>query len=409
MAQLETIIVGGGQAGLVLSYYLGQQGRTHVVLEQAAQAANAWRNDRWDSFTLVSPSQLSRLPGTEEGVKPDEFMSREQIVAYFEDYIRRFSLPVRFGVSVTAVEAIEGGYRVTTDAEMLEAANVVIATGLFQQPKIPAISQNLPAGIVQLHSGKYRNAHSLPSGAVLVVGSGQSGCQIAEDLFLSGRKVYLSVGSAIRAPRRYRGQDSFVWLTRLGFFDRTPDMLPSPKARFGANPHLSGTRGGHTINLHQFARDGIVLLGHVQDIRGDKMTLAPDLQASLARADKGEADILAMIDGYIERNGLDTPPETPPALRDGYDAEAILELDLTSDGITSVIWAAGYRFDFSLVRLPVFDDDGFPVTQRGITAYPGLYFLGMPWLHTQKSGFISGVGADAAHVAAHIVSRSEAS
>ncbi|MCC6804276.1 MAG: NAD(P)-binding domain-containing protein [Anaerolineae bacterium] len=406
---LETIIIGGGQAGLALSYFLTQQGHAHVILEQAAQAAHPWRNERWDSFTFVTPNSMSSLPGLDiPADDPGGFLPRDQIVAYFEEYIRRFKLPIRYGVRVTAVEPNAAGYRVTTDGETLEAANVVVATGLFQSPKIPPFSHNLPAGIVQLHSGQYRNPASLPLGAVLVVGSGQSGCQIAEDVYEGGRKVYLSVGSSIRVPRRYRGGDCFVWLYRLGFFDRTPDKLPSPKARFAANPHLSGARGGHTTNLHQYVRDGMVLLGHIQAIQGETVTLAPDLMESLEKVDKGEANILAMIDGFIARSGIDAPPEQLPQLRDGYDAEELLELDLRAAGITSVIWATGYSFDFSMVKLPVFDDDGFPITQRGVTEYPGLYFLGMVWLHKQKSGLLCGVGEDAEYLAQHIAGQKEA-
>lgn len=406
---VETIIIGGGQAGLALSYYLTQQGHPHVILEQAAQVAHPWRNDRWDSFTWVTPNSLTQLPGLDhEDADPDGFLPRAQIVAYFEEYARRYNLPVRLGVRVTSVEAIDGRFRVTTDTETLEATHVAVATGMFQQPKIPAISQNLPAQIVQLHSGQYRNPASLPRGAVLVVGSGQSGCQIAEELNQSGRRIYLAVGNSSRAPRRYRGIDVFAWLNRVGFFDRTPDMLPSPQAKFMTAPQLSGANGGHSINLHQFARDGIVLLGHLRDIQGERLILAPDLKAGLAKADKFEADVVQMIDGFIEKNGLNLPPESLPELRDGYDVEEILELNLSDAGISSVIWATGYRFDFSLVKLPIFDEDGYPITKRGVvTAHPGLYFVGLPFIDKMKSGLLLGVGEHAAYIAEQIAGSSE--
>lgn len=404
---LDTLIIGGGQAGLALSFCLTQRGyRPHIVLERAAQAANVWRNERWDSFTFVTPNHLTRLPGTGDGAGEPEFMPRDQIVAYFERYIHDNNLPVRYNTGVTAVEAVEGGYRLTLDSgDTLEASNVVIATGFFQKPKLPSVSAKLLPSMVQMHSGQYRNPHSLPSGAVLVVGSGQSGAQIVEDLQAAGRKVYLSVSSAGRFPRRYRGIDGFAWLTRIGFFDRTAAMLPTPQARFLPAPHITGARGGHTINLHQLSRDGVTLLGHVQDIQGDHITFVPDRNASLARADQFEADLIARIDSFIARNGLDLAPESLPQLRDGYDALEILELSLTGAGITSVIWATGYRHDYSLVKLPVFDDVGYPVTERGVTAFPGLYFLGMPWLHQYKSGFLLGIGEDAAYLADHIVAR----
>jgi putative flavoprotein involved in K+ transport len=308
-------------------------------------------------------------------------------------------------VQVTAVEASNGGYRVTTNGGIFRAANVVVATGSFQRPRIPAFSANLPPDIKQLHSGDYRNPRALPPGAVLVVGSGQSGCQIAEELYQSGRKVYLCVGRAGRLPRRYRGNDIAWWSDQTGLWDRTVDQLPSPQAKFAANPQFSGTRGGHSLNLHQFARDGVVLLGRLQNVQGRTITLAPDLQENLAKADTFEADTVRLIDAYIERNGLDVPVEKLPELRDGYDAEIIRELDLKAAGITTLIWAIGYTADYSLVKLPVVDADGYPLQRRGITEYPGLYFAGLHWLHTFKSGILLGVGEDAAYVASAILAR----
>jgi putative flavoprotein involved in K+ transport len=404
--RLDTIIVGGGQAGLATSYYLKQRGREHVVLEQAAQAGNAWRNDRWDSFTFLTPNWSFRLPGAEyQGDAPDGFMLRDEIVARFEQYVERFRLPVHYRVRVTAVEQDaegQGGYLVRTNGTVMQARNVVIATGLFQRHKIPSFSADLATHITQRHSGQYRNPRSLPAGAVLVVGSGQSGCQIAEELYTSGRKVYLCVGSAGRAPRRYRSKDFYEWLHLSGFLDRTVDQLPSPKAKFAANPHVSGRDGGHTINLHQFARDGVVLLGHLKGARASRVWLAPDLKESLAKADKWEAEIVKLIDGFIAQAGLSVPPESLPQLRDGFEGEEIAELDLQAAGITTIIWAIGYGFDFSLVDLPVLDSDGYPVQKRGVTDRPGLFFVGLPWLYKQKSGLLVGVGEDADHVASVI-------
>jgi putative flavoprotein involved in K+ transport len=403
--QIDTIIVGAGQAGLSTSYYLSRQGREHLILEQADQAAEVWRN-RWDSFTLNTPNWMTRLPGAEyHGDDPDSFMARDGVVAYFKEYIQQFELPVRYGIRVGSVEPVEAGYLVRAEAAEFEATNVVIAAGLYQQPKIPPFSSNLPSQIRQLHSSEYQNPEALPPGAVLVVGSAQSGCQIAEELYQTGRKVYLSVGSAGRLPRRYRGKDITRWLYEIGFVDRTVDKLPSPKAKFAGSAHSTGRDGGHTINLHQFARDGVVLLGHIQSVRADRIILAPDLMGNLANADKLEADIVKQVDEYIERNELHAPIESLPDLRDGYRAGEILELELETAGITSVIWATGYKFDFSMVKLPSFDDDGYPLQQRGVTEYPGLYFIGLPFLHTFKSGILAGVGDDAAHIADHIRSR----
>jgi putative flavoprotein involved in K+ transport len=334
-------------------------------------------------------------------------MARDEVVHYLERYAAGFNAPVRFGVRANAVDAQAGGYLVETSGGDYTARNVVVATGFFQQPRIPGFSANIPAAIKQLHSSAYRNPGALPPGAVLVAGSAQSGCQIAEELYQSGRKVYLCVGgSSGRAPSRYRERGVTRWLNELGFFDRTVDKLPSPRAKFAGNPHVSGKAGGHTLNLHQFARDGVILLGRITDAQGDTITLAPDLKESLAKADKFEADLVKAIDDYIAANRLDAPAEVLPQLRDGYAADVITTLDLTAAGITSVIWALGYTFDFRWIHLPVLDDDGYPVQQRGVTAFGGLYFVGLHWLHTSASALLFGVGGDAAHIAAHIAARS---
>ncbi|MBE0688781.1 MAG: NAD(P)-binding domain-containing protein, partial [Anaerolineae bacterium] len=246
---MSTVIIGGGQAGLSLSYYLSKHGHEHVVMEQAAQIGNAWRNYRWDSFTFVTPNHMSELPGLKSPGDPNGYLTRDEIVAYFEDYVRTFNLPVRYNVQVTEVEQTPAGYQVrTADGSTLEAENVVVATGLFQRAKLPPCSAELPAEIVQLHSLAYLNPHSLPAGAVLVVGAGQSGCQIAEELYQSGRRVYLSVSAMARVPRRYRGYDAFYWAEKIGMLDRTPDKLPSSKAKFAGNPQVSGAHGGHDLN-----------------------------------------------------------------------------------------------------------------------------------------------------------------
>jgi putative flavoprotein involved in K+ transport len=406
MEQIETVIVGGGQAGLATSYYLTQHGREHLVLEQAAQAANVWRNERWDSFTLVTPNWAFRLSGAEyNGADPHGFMSRDEIIARFEQYVERFQLPVQYNTRVVSIEAMDGkGYRVQTDERTLVAKNVVMATGFFQQPKLPP-SAALPPGITQLHSSAYRRPASLPEGAVLVVGSAQSGCQIAEELYQQGRKVFLCTGGAGRAPRRYRGKDVIEWLSLTGFFDLTPEQLPPGMGKFKGIPHVSGVNGGHTLNLHQFARDGVTLLGHLRGTANGKVLLAPDLHENLAKADQFELNAVQMIDGYIQAKGLDAPPEELPHLRDGYKQPLIEELDLLAAGINTVIWAMGYTFDYSLVKLPVGDGDGFPIQTSGVTRHAGLYFVGIPWMPSEKSGALFGVGESAQHIASTIVSR----
>ncbi|MBE0685188.1 MAG: NAD(P)-binding domain-containing protein [Anaerolineaceae bacterium] len=401
----ETIIVGGGQAGLSSSYFLKKQNRDHIVLEKADSPANVWQSDRWDSFTLLTPNWTFQLPGAEySDQNPEGFMPREEIISRFERYVQQYQLPIQFQTRVNAVElSAEGGrYSVITDQSVLYANNVIIATGLFQKPKVPDFQDNISKDILQLHSGQYRSPQSLPAGAVLVVGSGQSGCQIVDELLENDRKVYQSVGSAGRAPRRYRGKDVFEWLNLVGFFDQPVSKLPSPKAKFNANPQVSGRNGGKALNLHQFACDGVVLLGHLKNADNDHIWLANDLKENLEKSDKFEKELVKMIDQYIEKSGLDVPSEKLPELTYGFDMSEIEELDLHAAGITTIIWASGYSFDFSLVHLPVFDRDGYPIQERGVTAYPGLYFVGLPWLYKQKSGLLLGVGEDAEFIVSAI-------
>jgi putative flavoprotein involved in K+ transport len=404
MEQLETVIIGGGQAGLVTSYHLTQYGREHVVLEQAAQAGSAWRSQRWDSFTLVTPNWAFKMPGVEyNGAERDRFMSRDQVIAYFECYVERFQPPIQYNTRVLSIEPIgRDGYHVRTPERTFAAKHVVMATGFFQQPKLPPSAAELSPGITQLHSSAYRNPASLPAGAVLVVGSAQSGCQIAEELYQSGRQVFLCTGSAGRLPRRYRGQDIIAWLDQAGFFDLTPEQLPPGMSKFEGIPHISGADGGHTLNLHQFARDGVTLLGHLRGVARDTVALAADLHENLANIDRFEQEVLQMIDGYIQQQSLDAPPEDVPQLRHGYEQPIIEELGLRSLGINTLIWATGYTFDYSLVKLPVRDSDGFPIQSSGATSYAGLYFVGMPWMPSERSGFLLGVSESARQIASQI-------
>jgi putative flavoprotein involved in K+ transport len=238
-----------------------------------------------------------------------------------------------------------------------------------------------------------------------VIGTGQSGAQIAEELYESGRRVYLSVGSAGRVPRRYRGRDINDWFTAIGLFDTKVEELKSPRDKFAHHPQISGKNGGRSLNLHQFARDGVVLLGHARDARDGKLIFAPDLYETLEKVDQFEVDALRKIDDYIDRTGLKDPVERVRKLYNGYEQPLTTELDFEASRISTVIWATGYSFDFSLVKLPVFDADGYPIQKRGVTMYEGLYFLGMPWLHNRRSGILFGVGDDAAYLAARIADR----
>jgi putative flavoprotein involved in K+ transport len=407
---VEVAIIGGGQAGLALSYYLTQQDRTHVVLEQG-QVGETWRNARWDSFTLNTPNWMTKLPGLGyQGEDPDGFLPREDIVDYLERYAASFHAPLHCGVRVTAVRQSPGGdgYLVQTQQMTFAARNVVLATGAFPKAKLPAASAAVSMNLCQMHTSEYRNPQTLPTGAVLVVGTGQSGCQIAEELHESGRRVYLSTSSCGRVPRRYRGKDSTWWLARQGFYDRTVEQLPSPTAKFVCNPHVSGNQGGHDINLRQFARQGMTLLGHVHAAQGKQVLLAPDLEENLAKADAFAAQIMQGIDEYITKTGMDAEAKSMTvgaASNDVTPTEPLLTLDLQSAGISTIIWASGYKVDFGWVHIPVFDQAGYPVHRRGITNYRGLYFLGLHWLHKTKSALLFGIGEDAEFIATSIADR----
>ena len=387
-----------------MSYLLTESARDHVVLERSTRIGETWRN-RWDSFTLVTPNWTLRLPGHEyRGDEPDSFSTREQVVSYLEDYAASFGPPLRTGVEVSGIAADDGGYIVHTSAGDLAAPRVVIAGGTFQRARVPAAGDEAPAGITQIHSRDYRNPAVLPEGGVLVVGSGQSGAQIALELLESGREVYLCVGGAGRLQRRYRGRDTIRWLGDMGFFDKTVDDLASPAERFKANPHVSGRDGGMTLNLHWFARDGMTLLGRLQGFDGDLALFKGDLHEKLEAADTMAAEMCVEIDAHIEQVAIDAPEEEMPMPRHGFEQPQIERLDLRAEGIGTILWAAGHRFDFGWVEPAELDDHGYPVQCRGVTSRPGLYFLGLHWMHTIGSGLFYGVGEDARHVAEHIES-----
>ncbi|PWB51391.1 MAG: FAD-dependent oxidoreductase [Anaerolineales bacterium] len=398
----EIVIIGGGQAGLSLSYFLTQAGREHIILEKSSQPADAWRNRRWDSFTLNSPNWAFKLPGGEySGPEPDNFMPKDEIVRRFEAYTQVFNPNVRYASEARQVEATDDQYRyrTTTDTGTIASQNVVIATGLYHQVIIPPYARQIPQSILQIASDEYRNPQGLPPGAVLVVGSAQSGCQLAEELNQAGRKVFLATCTSGRAPRRYRGLDIFIWFTRIGFLDRTVANLNSPKERFFASPHITGAAGGHDINLHKFSRDGLILLGHTRGFEDGKMIFAPDLQENLTKSDAFYTTVIAQIEKYIQANGLVLPPEELAVLDDGYRVPVRQSLDLAAEGISTIIWATGYLADYSLVQLPILDEYRYPATDRGVTRYPGLYFIGLNWMNKFSTGFLLGIKESAQYLA----------
>lgn len=397
----HTVIVGGGQAGLSMSYLLSQQGTDHVILEKADNPAESWRS-RWDSFTLVTPNWQLQLPGHPyQGDDPQGFLNRDEVVDYLEAYIDLFDPPLRHGVEVENVEELQQGqgFRIQSEEGIYRAENTVIAVGTFQFPNLPEFSRDIPEDIHHLHSSAYQNPESLPNGPVMVVGSGQSGCQLAEELHESGRRIYLCTSGATRLPRRYRGRDGMWWADQLGIMDQTMEDLDSPAERFNPNPHVSGQDGGKDINLHQFAQKGIRLLGRLNDIDGTTAKLGEDLHENLARADQFAEEFYQGVDKFVEKTGMEVPDENIHPLRDGYEQEEISELDLEAAGVQSILWATGFSWDYSWVKPASLDKHGYPIQHRGVTEVPGLYFLGQHFLHTRKSGLFYGVGDDAVHIA----------
>ena len=401
---VDTVVIGAGQAGLAASYHLTQHGRDHVVLERR-RVGETWRSERWDGFWLNTPNWTLALPGGEyDGDRPDGFMPLRGVVSYLEGYAGRIDAPVREGVAVTRLRATEDGFALQTSDGELDAANVVVATGAFQRPTVSPVRDALPGELLQLHSTAYRRPDALPGGAVLMVGSGQSGCQIAEELLQAGRRVYVAVGRCPWFPRRTRGHDLVHWLVELGMTDETVDTLPSPEARLACNPAVSGNDHGHDCNARTLGRDGAVLVGRLEGAEHGRLRLGDGLHEALAAGDEFEATYRRRVDEHIAAHGLDEPedePVAPPAAV----PDPPRELDVRASGITSVIWANGYRPDFSWIEPSVVDELGWPKQRRGASDVPGLYFVGIHWLHKRKSALLFGVGEDAEHVVETLVAR----
>jgi putative flavoprotein involved in K+ transport len=404
--QIETVIIGGGHAGLTMSYYLSRLGREHVILERG-RVDERWRSERWDSFHFQFPNWTIELPGYKYQCNdPDAFAPGHEIVRFLDHYAALIKAPVRCGVTVNSLErgSRAARYLIRTQNGTIEAANVVIATGPFQRAAMPSVSAQVPPDLFQVHSSKYRNFDELPSGAVLVVGAGSSGGQIAEELIESGRDVYLSVGRHRRVPRQYRGHDYVWWSSALGLFEQTLDTLPSPEAKNWPLPLLTGVNGGHDLDLRRMADGGLTLLGHLQSVAGRTLIIAPDLKDTLSRADVWFTDFKKSVDDYVTKTGMNVPKESQPvdaAAEPKEVSNPILELDLKAAGITSVVWATGFRNDFSWVKLPIFNDTGDPVHRRGVTSFPGICFLGLRWLYKRKSFFLimAGPAEDAVYIA----------
>ncbi|QXE33488.1 MSMEG_0569 family flavin-dependent oxidoreductase [Streptomyces sp. GMY02] len=406
-------VVGGGQAGLSVSYHLSTRGIGHVVVE-ADRVGHEWRERRWDSFCLVTPNWQCRLPGFPyQGDDPDGFMVRDEIVRYLQDYVDFFRPPLVEGVPVTGLRRAPGSgrFELATPAGEFTADQVVVATGPYHTPAVPRMAERLPADIEQIHSSRYRNAAQLSAGGVLVVGSGQSGCQIAEDLHLAGRQVHLAVGSAPRVARFYRGRDCVAWLDEMGHYARGIDTFDDASAvRMRVNHYVTGRDGGRDIDLRAFARDGMRLYGRLTGVDGTPGGTAPggttvefadDLKVNLDRADAVAESIKDAIDAHIAARGIQAPEEAryvPVWEPSGHTPG----LDLAEAGITSIVWSTGFTRDHRWIEIPAFDGRGYPMHRRGATSVPGLYFLGLPWQYSWGSGRFEAVGRDAEFLAGHI-------
>jgi putative flavoprotein involved in K+ transport len=402
----SVVVVGGGQAGLAISFQLTQSGIDHVILEKN-QIAHSWKTQRWDAFCLVTPNWQCQLPGFPyQGADPKGFMLRNEIVAYVEGYAKHIAAPVREGIAVTRLkQGAGGGFALETSAGAMSADAVVLAVSGYHLPNVPRMSDRLDASVTQLHSSAYKNPQSLPPGEVLVIGSGQSGCQIAEDLHLAGRKVHLAVGSAPRCPRVYRGRDAVEWLDDLGQYDLPVDQHNlKEKVRKNANHYLTGRDGGRDIDLRKFALEGMSLYGRLRDVRDGRLEFDDDLAKNLDNADRVYNGICGLIDDHIARNAIAAPASAHYAPV-WQPREPVTILDPAEGGISTVIWTTGFRSDWSWVELPIFDGAGYPTHRRGVTSMDGVYVLGLPWLHTWGSGRFVGVGRDADFVAKQITAR----
>lgn len=414
MATLDTVIVGAGQAGLGVSYFLQRDSRKHVVFERG-RIGESWLSQRWDSFKLNTPNFMNVLPGlVYDGTEPDGFSRRDELVSYFQQYVEHFQLPVRTGVTVASIDRADDEehfvVKTSTDGQTIETVttrSVVITSGILQTPKFPPTRSRIPRHITQLHTADYHNAGALPPGAIVIVGSGQSGCQIAEDLLSAGRMVYLCTSKVGRAPRRYRGRELLEWWIDMKFLDVTLASLENKAISRAPQPQISGLgRYGHTVSLQHLARQGAVILGRLLDSDGSAIILGDDAAAHVHHADDFSQQLKDAIDAYLARAGITPPPlEDDPADVPDPRAECVSplrQLNLGEAKVSTIIWATGFTADFSWIHLPVLDSDSMPIHQQGITSVAGLYFIGFPWLRSRKSGIIYGIADDSQYIAAEI-------
>jgi putative flavoprotein involved in K+ transport len=402
MQHTGTVVIGAGHAGLAMSRCLADRDVRHVVLDRGC-VGERWRTARWDSFRLLTPNWLSRLPGWRyTGSDPDGFMSAGEFVDYLCGYARSFDAPVRPHTLVTRVERAGDGFKVHTDDAVWSARSVVIATGYHSRAQVPELATGLAPDVAQLTAAGYRSPSSLPDGGVLVVGGSASGVQIAYELALAGRRVVLSVGSHIRLPRRYRGRDILWWLDRIGSLDRTIDQVPDPaSARSEPSLQIAGTADGRGVDLDVLRRVGVRPVGRLRALDGTIARFADDLPETVGAAQRRLGRLLAEIDAHATAvpGAATAPPDPPPAVTVPSRPST---LDIARARISAVVWATGYRPWYPWLKVPVLDAGGRIRHHRGVTEVPGLYAIGLRFQYRRNSTFVDGARHDAAYLADQI-------
>ena len=403
----KIVVVGAGQGGLGISYYLTKFNLPHIVVDKG-DIANSWKEKRWDSFCLVTPNWTLNFPGHPyKGIDPNGFMKRDEFVEYISNWAKSFNAPIRKNINIKSIKIQNSKFLLETNDKELLSDVVVIATSTHQLPNIPNVSKKIPKSIKSIHVESYKNPLKLDGGEVLVVGSGQSGCQVVEDLISEGRKVHLCVGKSGRLPRSYRGKDCITWQKEMNLLDRTPDMLEKPSLRFAGDPHLSGRDGGKTLSLHKFHRNGVNLYGRLIDVSGNEFIFDDNLFSDIACSDNYAKEFRKRIDDYINISKLNVPS---PSYED-FDGEEIKDdkviktkrsLDFIKNKIKTIIWATGFIYDFSWINCPITDEMGYPKTNQGATNTKGLYFNGLNWMTKRKSGILYGFDEDSISVATQI-------
>jgi putative flavoprotein involved in K+ transport len=395
------VIVGAGVAGLCISYYLTRKNVAHIILERG-EVANTWINERWENFSLVNPNWAIKIPEFGFGTKffpsknPDGFLNKSQTIEYLKSFGSFIGSKIYTNENVDAITKEKNIYKIVTSKRTIKSDIVVVASGAFGDSYIPKMNLNLNNQVFQIHSSEYKNYKDLPEGGVLVVGSGQSGSQIAEDLLESGKEVWLAVSKCGRRLRNYRGKDSSWWNYKMGLFDKTVDEVPFNE-RWKCSSHTSGVRGGHDINLMDLSEKGLNLRGSVYSCSYNKIIFKNDLYRNLKFSDDSAINWSKRVDDFIVQKNMVTPPDkvTKDKRINRSNTTSALEMSLLSSSVKSIIWATGFRYNFDWIKLKLTDKKGHPIQKRGVTKYKGLYFMGLQWMHSSKSAQFIGVGEDA--------------